>query len=91
MECYQNFRPYTNEDQFNSSVTQIEYNEYDYENFGNGTVKKSHTEVEFAEQKNYINYGALRGDQARPARESHSLQPANAWRRGHGKCKRCTG
>lgn len=92
MEYYQNYRPYTNEDQLDSSVTQIEYNEFDYENSSNGKVKESrHTEIEFSEQKSYIDYGALRGDQARPAQGRHSLQPANAWHRGHAKCKRCTG
>ncbi|KNA09142.1 hypothetical protein SOVF_156180 [Spinacia oleracea] len=92
MECYQDYRPYTNQEYDSGSVTQVQqYNEYD--GFNNGS---QHDEVErdtmFADQKNYISYNALRGDQGNPYPGSHNqLQPANTWRRGHSKCNRCRG
>uniref|UniRef100_A0A803LTK0 Uncharacterized protein n=1 Tax=Chenopodium quinoa TaxID=63459 RepID=A0A803LTK0_CHEQI len=91
MEYYQNYRPYTNQD-YDSSSTEVQYNEYDYEQFHNGRHTEVEQETMFAEQKNYISFNALKGDQAQSPQGSHGpLQPANTWRRGHSKCHRCRG
>lgn len=89
MASYQSYSQYSNQEaDYDSSATQVQYNEYDYEQFDSGKRTEAEQDTVFAEQKNCISFNALRGDQARP---SHDLQPANTWRRGHSKANRCRG
>ncbi|KAL2923256.1 Protein RALF-like 32 [Bienertia sinuspersici] len=88
MECYQNYRPYTDQEH-DSSATQVQHHDYDAEKFDDGKHSEAEHDTTFDDQKNYISFGALRGDQARPS-QNH-LEPANTWRRGHSKYYRCRG
>ncbi|KMT14812.1 hypothetical protein BVRB_3g065370 [Beta vulgaris subsp. vulgaris] len=91
MEYYQNYRPYT-EQEYDSSATQIQYTEHEHEHeqFSNGQAEVDQ-ETMFSEQKNYISFNAMRGDQAPSSQGSNGLHPANTWRRGHSKYNRCRG